>query len=208
MPYRETMALFANEYHEGTGPSTGRISSVIRAGNLPAKQRLRKCRDLLQILQWTQKDFRRAAVVQSNAQRGETNGNATTVRQKAKCGHPCKDSDNKSKKPHTYLENANGTLVSMEQIVEMSHEVCMIWQTLDEDGMAPIMFSQISLKAWEYYSHTILADKAFEFLLFCDDREWKLREWSMRSYPSWHCNQFNQTEDNVPASQTTSESIN
>jgi hypothetical protein len=59
----------------------------------------------------------------------------------------------------------------------------MIWQTLDEDGMAPMMFSQISLKAWEYFLCTILTDKAFKFLLFCDDGEWKLREWSTRSYP-------------------------
>jgi hypothetical protein len=68
MPYRETMALFANEYHEGTGPSTGCISSIIRAGNLPAKQLLRRRKDLWQILQWTRKHFRHAAAAQSNVQ--------------------------------------------------------------------------------------------------------------------------------------------
>jgi hypothetical protein len=84
----------------------------------------------------------------------------------------------------------------------------MIWRTLDEDGMAPVTFGQISLKVWEYFSHTILADEAFEYLLFCDDREWKLREWCMRSYPSWHCNRFNLTDDDATGSKTTSESIN
>ena len=56
--------------------------------------------------------------------------------------------------------------------------------------MAPQSFGQISMRAWEYYSSTMLADEAFEFLLFCDDGEWKLREWSTRSYPSWYRNKF------------------
>lgn len=41
----------------------------------------------------------------------------------------------------------------------------------------------------------ILSDKTFGFLLLCDDGEWKLREWSTRSYPSWHRNRFNKDAD-------------
>jgi hypothetical protein len=41
----------------------------------------------------------------------------------------------------------------------------------------------------------MLSDKAFEYLLLCNDREWKLQEWSTRSYPLWHCNRFNKDAD-------------
>jgi hypothetical protein len=51
------------------------------------------------------------------------------------------------------------------------------------------------MKAWEYFSSFMLSDKVFKFLLFCNDREWKLREWSTRYYPSWHCNRFNKDMD-------------
>ncbi|KAH9170881.1 hypothetical protein EDB89DRAFT_2071341 [Lactarius sanguifluus] len=51
------------------------------------------------------------------------------------------------------------------------------------------------MKAWEYYSRMMLADEAHDFLLLCDDGEWKLWEWSTRSYPSWHRNRFAVTKD-------------
>jgi hypothetical protein len=79
----------------------------------------------------------------------------------------------------------------------MSWKAHMLWQTLDTDGMAPQMFSQILLKAWEYFSSLMLVDKLFDFLLLCNDREWKLREWLTRLYLSWHCNQFNIGPDNA-----------
>ncbi|KAH8981809.1 hypothetical protein EDB92DRAFT_2118026 [Lactarius akahatsu] len=47
---------------------------------------------------------------------------------------------------------------------------------LDKNGLAPETFGKISAKAWDYFSRTILADKAHEFLLLCVDGEWKLRE--------------------------------
>ena len=66
----------------------------------------------------------------------------------------------------------------------------MLWRTLNSDGMAPPSFGQILMRAWEYYSAVMLADKAFDFLLLCDNGEWKLREWSTRSYPSWYHNRL------------------
>lgn len=72
---------------------------------------------------------------------------------------------------------------------------CYLWRMLHKDGMAPSTFGQISTKAWEYFTSMILLDKAFEFLLLCNNGEWKLREWLMRSYLSWHCNRFNEDAD-------------
>ena len=116
-------------------------------------------------------------------QRGETDGDATSARGNEKHGRPRKGSDKDNKPTHFYLENADGVPVSEEQITEMSRKARMIWRSLDSDSMAPQTFGQISMQAWEYYSSTMLVDEAFEFLLFCDDGEWKLREWSTRSYP-------------------------
>ena len=170
--------------------------SAIRAGNLPVRPPPKKHEDSLPVKLWTRKEFRHACIEHTSAQRGETDGNATSVRGKGKRGRPRKGSDQDSKTSHFYLENADGTAVSEEQIAEMSRKARMMWRTLDSDGMAPHMFGQISMSAWNYYSSMMLADEAFEFLLLCDDGEWKLREWSTRSYPSWHRNKFSKDTDN------------
>ena len=54
----------------------------------------------------------------------------------------------------------------------------------------PQTFGQISGKAWEYFSQMLLVDKIHKFLLLCNNGEWKLREWCMQSYPSWHHHRF------------------
>jgi hypothetical protein len=46
-----------------------------------------------------------------------------------------------------------------------------MWRVLHEDGMAPVTSGQISMRAWEYYSTLMLADKAYNFLLLCN--KWK-----------------------------------
>ena len=83
----------------------------------------------------------------------------------------------------------------------MSRKARMLWTTLDEDGMAPQTFGQISMKAWEYFSRMMLADEAHDFLLLCNDGEWKLREWSTRSYPSWHRNRFTDPKEEATKTQ-------
>ena len=115
-------------------------------------------------------------------------------------GRPTKNTDGDNERPrHPYLVNADGVPVSEEQVAEMSRKARMLWRMLDADGMAPLTFGQISYKAWEYYSSIMLADKLFDFLLLCDDGEWKLREWSSKSYPSWHRHRFNKDPDDDQA---------
>ena len=137
-------------------------------------------------------------MLHTNTQRGDTDGSATANQTKGKRGHPRKDAEDDGKTTHFYLETLEGLPVAYEVITEMSRKARMLWRTLHEDGMAPQTFGQISMKAWEFYSSTMLADKTFEFLLLCDDGEWKLREWSTRSYPSWHRNRFNKDADDTP----------
>ena len=194
---RDALALFANDCHEGSH-TTSRMVSTIQSRLLPVKPAPKRHEDFLPVNQWTRKEFRRACVEHTNAQRGETNSSATSARGKGKCGHSRKGSNQDNKTSHFYLENLDGVPVLEEQIMEMSRKAHMLWRTLDSDGMAPPTFGQISMRAWEYYSSTMLADEAHDFLLLCNDSEWKLREWSTRSYPSWHRNRFNKDADKEP----------
>lgn len=177
----------ANDYHEGSR-ATGHVLSAIRSGNLPPRPAAKIRTDFLQVKHWTKGEYNAC----SKIQRGRTEGDATTTRVKGKRGRPTKNTDGDNERPrHPYLVNADGVPVSEEQVAEMSRKARMLWRTLDADGMAPLTFGQISYKAWEYYSSIMLADKLFNFLLLCDDGEWKLREWSSKSYPSWHRHRFN-----------------
>lgn len=198
---RESLALFANGYREGGHP-TGRILNTIRAGNLPAIPAHKNRCDFPNVHLWTRKEFRRKISAQKRGQQGDTDGNAISAPQKRKPGRPRKTSmaDNNNDDEdiltgHFYLESADGIPVSDEEITEMSRKARMLWRTLHEDGLAPSTFGQISMKAWEYFASMILSDKTFDFLLLCEDGEWKLREWSTRSYPSWHRNRFNKDGD-------------
>ena len=169
--------------------------STTQSGTLPVRPAPKKREDALLVHHWTRKEFRRECVVQTNAQRGETDSNATSARGKGRCGRPRKGSDQVNKTSHFYLENADGVPVSEEQITDMSRKARMLWRSLDSDGMAPPTFGQISMRAWQYYSSMMLADENLDFLLLCDDGEWKLREWSTRLYPSWHRNRSNKDAD-------------
>lgn len=201
---RDALQLFAREYHEN-GSASSHVNGVLaslRTGTVPPKPALRKRTDCQMVVQWTRKDFRHISVAQANARRGETDGNATSARSKGRRGRPRKSSDDNNKtKTHLYLENEDGSPVDEDQIVEMSRKARMLWTTLDEDGMAPQTFGQISMKAWEYFSRMMLADEAHDFLLLCDDGEWKLREWSTRSYPSWHRNRFTDPKEEATKTQ-------
>ncbi|KAF8268128.1 hypothetical protein EI94DRAFT_1700465 [Lactarius quietus] len=193
---KESLALFANDYHEG-GRSTGRVLSIIQSGNLPQRPPAKKRAECTTVTQWTRKEYRRALVLRTNTQRGDMDGSSISTWEKGKRGRPRKDAKDD--------ETLEGVPVADKVITEMSRKARMLWRTLHEDGMAPQTFGQISMKAWEYYSAMMLADKAFEFLLLCDNGEWKLREWSTRSYPSWHRNRFNKDADDVPQTDSTPE---
>jgi hypothetical protein len=115
---------------------------------------------------------------------GESDGDSSTLRIKAKPGRPRKDLHEE----YIYLENEDGSLVSREVIFRMSQKAHTIWETLDEHGLAPTAFDKISETAWEFYARSMLSDPEFFFLRLCDDGQWKLKEWSNSSYPSWYDN--------------------
>jgi hypothetical protein len=61
----------------------------------------------------------------------------------------------------------------------------MIWEELNTDGLAPLMFCKMTKVTWEFYWYSMAAYRKFDFLLLCEGGEWKLRQWSIDSYSSW-----------------------
>lgn len=51
--------------------------------------------------------------------------------------------------------------------------------------MAPLTFGKISSEAWEFIARMVLPLPEFEFLRYCSDSKWKLKEWCKINYSSW-----------------------
>ncbi|KAH9161496.1 hypothetical protein EDB89DRAFT_2080570 [Lactarius sanguifluus] len=143
---KEALGLFAKDYHNKQGGASGGFVSITpEILDLPAKQALRIRADNPTVVYWWKR------------------------------GHPSQDSDDEEDhSTHFYLENWDSIPIDKSVIAEMSRKARMLWHTLDKNGLAPETFGKIENRAWDYFSRTILADKAHEFLLLCDDREWKL----------------------------------
>ncbi|KAH9162767.1 hypothetical protein EDB89DRAFT_2024193 [Lactarius sanguifluus] len=124
----------------------------------------------------------------ADMKKGETDRDSGTAGTKAKPGRQRQDSDDDSMSEYIYLQNADGTTVSKKVISRMSEKAQAIWEALDERGLAPTTFDNISEIAWDFYARIMLNDPEFFFLQLCDDGQWKLKEWSNSSYSSWYGN--------------------
>jgi len=102
----------------------------------------------------------------------------------ARRGRPRNDIIDDSKS-NLFLHNADSTWISKESLRYLSVEVRVLWITLDKKNLAPKTFCGMSKPAWDYFSRSLLKDPKLEFLLLCDDAEWKLRLWSIKAYSSW-----------------------
>jgi hypothetical protein len=140
------------------------------------------------ICYWLKLDFRTEFNVRKK--KGETDGQASSIRTKRKAGRPPKssteDPDNHS--AHFYLEYHNGTPVSREDIAELSQFARGTWEDLNNAKLVPSTFGKMSRLAWDYFWHSIVAIPTFSFLLLCEGGQWKLRHWSTQSYSSWAAN--------------------
>ncbi|KAH9082192.1 hypothetical protein EDB83DRAFT_622163 [Lactarius deliciosus] len=128
------------------------------------------------------------APLTADMKKGETDGDSSTAGTKAKPGRQRQDSDEDSMSEYFYLQNSDGTTVSKEVISRMSEKAQAVWEALDERGLAPTTFDNITEIAWDFYARIMLNDPEFFFLQLCDDGQWKLKEWSNSSYSSWYGN--------------------
>jgi hypothetical protein len=96
------------------------------------------------------------------------------VRTKRKPGCPPKlsteDPDDHS--VHFYLEYHDRTLISREDIVDLSQFSRSTWEDLNDTKLAPICFSKMCRLAWDYFWRCMVAK--FSFLLLCKGGQWKL----------------------------------
>jgi hypothetical protein len=135
---------------------------------------------------WTREEYDRAVAAQP---KGETDGNAATIKQKNKVGRPRKsseDSEETTGKPtHAYFRREDGTLISKTELKLLSQKVRSLREDLLEQRYAPRTWGKIANVAWEYYSQTMLKEPGLSFLQLCDDGQWKLQEWSKLNYSTW-----------------------
>src|ERR1700691_4066222 len=94
-------------------------------------------------------------------------------------------SEKKKKKTHPYLQYKDRSLVSATDLSKMSMKVRSVWETLKKRRLAPKTFGKMTSKAWEFLACAVLTIPKFEFLLYCDDGHWKLKEWCKQNYSSW-----------------------
>ncbi|KAH9012919.1 hypothetical protein EDB84DRAFT_1568917 [Lactarius hengduanensis] len=184
--YKDMIGLFAMEYKELKGASGDDEEplSVVTAALRPAPNPRNRA-DYPTVPFWMRVEYAQSL---RNANKGETNGEAKSVEPAARRGRPPNDPIDQAvdnSKSSAFLHNADGTRISKEALRHLSWRARMLWISLDRRKLAPPTFGGITAPAWEYYARTLLNDPKLEFLLLCDDTEWKLRLWSTKAYSCW-----------------------
>jgi hypothetical protein len=146
---------------------------IFSLANPPPKPVLQEQEDHPHVKCWLTTNYRQ--LLKDKKKRGETDGEATSVKSKWKVRRPPKsETDDHSK--HFYLEHDDGTPVSKEVIAALSVKARMTWEELHLYKMAPSMFCRMTKVAWEFYWYSMAAYPEFEFILLCEGGEWKLRQ--------------------------------
>ena len=147
-------------------------------GDLPSKPKPFPRTECAGVTLWSKNEYREWQKIE-NTKAGATDGSSITCEKKGRRRR--KQSTEES--AHPYLQNKDGTLVS--DLSDMSSKIWSVWESLERHRMAPQTFGKISSEAWEFIARVILLLPEFEFLLYCSDGEWKLKEWCKVNYSSW-----------------------
>ncbi|KAM6489219.1 hypothetical protein JOM56_015389 [Amanita muscaria] len=116
---------------------------------------------------------------------GETDGLATSKKKPGRKKFNSEGDALTEAATHPYLQNEDGSLVSPEQLGVMSQKARRIWIAFKKTGEAPATWGQISTDLHDYYVREMVSDPRYIFLRYCNDGEWKLLEWTRKSYSSW-----------------------
>ncbi|KAH9033838.1 hypothetical protein EDB84DRAFT_1561574 [Lactarius hengduanensis] len=138
----------AGPTNHGRRPAGGVTKGTCRVfslANPPPNPTLQEQGDHPDVFYWDIREFRieaRHRTKQGN--KGETNDEANLVITKRKRGRPPKSEMTGTNHSHFYLEYHDGTPVSSEDIVLLSQKARMAWLELDDDGLAPPTFGQMT----------------------------------------------------------------
>ncbi|KAH9043634.1 hypothetical protein EDB85DRAFT_1885235 [Lactarius pseudohatsudake] len=186
--HQMTIEQFASKYHKLKATTGNSPKPLTLVGVLPFLKI--KTREVCpEIVQWNQDIYLCSAAKAKAQKRGETDGNVITVTKKAKAGQPPKtandDDEDSDSHNHFYLENLDGTLISTVSLHKLSSKACSVWFSLADHNAAPPTWGKVLDLAREYYYWHVLNEPGFQFLQYCDDGLWKLREWTQQSYSGW-----------------------
>ena len=120
--------------------------------------------------EWQKTENKKAGTTDESSITGEKKGRRRRKQSSEESAHP-------------YLQNKDSSLVT--DLSDMSSKIRSVWESLERRGMAPLTFGKISSEAWEFIAQVVLPLPEFEFLLYCSDSEWKLKEWCKINYSSW-----------------------
>ncbi|KAF8272291.1 hypothetical protein EI94DRAFT_1697456 [Lactarius quietus] len=169
---------FVSEHHDHTcNMGTGR--SVV-LGDVPPYPPLDPKEDHPAIDLWIKEDFNHA---EANHLSGETNGDMPPGN-----SVPTPEGNHPPHSLYYYLQHHDGTPVSRREVATLSFDACSLWMTLMQENWAPKTFSKMSSSTWEFFSWMLLDNPDHAFLCWCDDRQWKLREWAKQNYSLWMLN--------------------
>lgn len=168
------------EYHT-LRTTSGSEYQIVTLADTPSIPVLEDKANLPMVTCWYEEDC-----PATNTKTGETDGDASTMKEKPKRGRPRKDTSGYSPLTHRYLQNEDGTVVSKDQVAKMSRRAHMLWESLKATNLAPASYGKMIKTAWDFYTGHMLNE--FPFLWYCDDGKWKLKEWSTQSYSGWAAN--------------------
>ncbi|KAH9013179.1 hypothetical protein EDB83DRAFT_2321798 [Lactarius deliciosus] len=181
--HRMTIKQFASEYHELKAASGNGPKPLTLVGVLPLPKI--RTREVCPEIVWWNREVYLHSIAKAKAQkRGETDRNAITVTKKAKAGRPPKtvdDDEDLDSHGHLYLKNLDGTLISTASLRKLSSKARSIWFSLAKHDEAPPTWGKVSDVAEEFYFRRVLNEPRLEFLQYCDNGLWKLKEWTQQS---------------------------
>jgi hypothetical protein len=181
--HRKIIDKFAVDYHTAKNSDGGKRHLLLFADTKPIPPPQKRV-DYPDVTIWTKAEHIRAC---AKSDKGESNGELTAPKPKAKPGRPRKE-DQSTGASNIYLQNSDGTQINADQLKALSVTARVAWISLMERDWAPLTFCKMSYEAWEFFAGVMLNDSDLEFLSFCDDGKWKLREWSKQNYSTWSGN--------------------
>jgi hypothetical protein len=177
-----TIEKFAAEYNNLLS-TNGNVPQISMSEPVKPLPKLEK-KDDHRVKCWA-KDQLMAAIQAMDLEKGQTDGDSSSTKVKAKPGRPPKKSSGEDAHSQFYLENSDGTPISKAALLALSQKARAVWETLHTNKLAPVSWGRISSVAWDFYARTMLNQPGLEFLRLCDDGQWKLKEWSQRNYSGW-----------------------
>jgi hypothetical protein len=137
--HRKIIDKFTVDYHTAKNSDGGKRHLLLFADTKPIPPP-RKRVDYPDVTIWTKAEHIRAC---AKSDKGESNGELTAPKPKAKPGRPRKE-DQSTGASNIYLQNSDGTQINADQLKALSVAARVAWISLMERDWAPLTFCKMS----------------------------------------------------------------